>query len=64
MHRRRHRPTGGKPFLDDAGGGPSAAGCGESRSADRHDDWLIVWEHDPADIDIVRVLYIGTDPFA
>jgi hypothetical protein len=31
---------------------------------DRHDDWLIVWEHDPGDSDIVRVRYIGADPFA
>ena len=31
---------------------------------DRHDDWLIVWEHDRGDSDIVRVRYIGADPFA
>ena len=31
---------------------------------DRHDDWLIVWEHDPAENDVVRVRYIGADPFA
>jgi hypothetical protein len=21
----------------------------------RHDDWLIVWEHDPCDSDVVRI---------
>jgi hypothetical protein len=31
---------------------------------DRHDDWLIVREHDPADGDVVRVRDIGADPFA
>jgi hypothetical protein len=31
---------------------------------DRHDDWLIVWEHDRRERDIVRVPYVGADPFA
>jgi hypothetical protein len=30
----------------------------------RHDDWLIVREHDPAGNDIIRVRCIGIDPFA
>jgi hypothetical protein len=31
---------------------------------DRQDDWLIVWEHDADDSDVIRVRFIGTDPFA
>ncbi|MGN6676779.1 MAG: type II toxin-antitoxin system RelE/ParE family toxin [Streptosporangiaceae bacterium] len=31
---------------------------------DPHDDWLIVWEFDPEAADVVRVRYIGADPFA
>jgi len=31
---------------------------------DRHDDWLIVWERDADEPDIIRVRYIGVDPFA
>jgi hypothetical protein len=31
---------------------------------DRHDDWLIVWEHDEVEPEIIRVRYIGADPFA
>jgi hypothetical protein len=31
---------------------------------DRTDDWLIVWEHDPEDDDLVVVRYLGADPFA
>jgi len=31
---------------------------------DRHDDCLIVWEHDAADNDVIQVRFIGTDPFA
>jgi hypothetical protein len=31
---------------------------------DRHDDWLIVWEHDATDSDVIRVRFIGADPFA
>lgn len=29
-----------------------------------HENWLIVWEPDPADPAIIRVRYIGPDPFA
>lgn len=52
---------------------PSAAEC-RKRSfrgglwgmsvRDREDDWLIVWEHDATEPDIVRVRYLGADPFA
>jgi hypothetical protein len=31
---------------------------------DRTDDWLIIWERDPAADDVVVVRYPGTDPFA
>jgi hypothetical protein len=31
---------------------------------DRDDDWLIIWEPDPAKNDVVVVHYIGPDPFA
>lgn len=31
---------------------------------DRHDDWLIIWELDTDEPDVVRVRYIGSDPFA
>ena len=27
-------------------------------------DWLIVWEHDPEQDDLIRVRYLGADPFA
>jgi len=30
---------------------------------DRSDDWLIIWEHDQDDAGIVRVRYLGADPF-
>jgi hypothetical protein len=31
---------------------------------DRSDDWLIVWEHDQDEQDLIRVRYFGIDPFA
>jgi hypothetical protein len=31
---------------------------------DRTDDWLIIWERDPADDDLVVIRYLGADPFA
>ena len=31
---------------------------------DRTDDWLIIWERDPAAEDLIVVRYLGTDPFA
>lgn len=31
---------------------------------DRSEDWLIVWEHDPEDEGVIRVRYLGADPFA
>jgi hypothetical protein len=31
---------------------------------DRDDDWLIIWEPDPAKDEVVVVRYIGPDPFA
>ena len=31
---------------------------------DRTDDWLIIWERDPAADNLVVVRYLGTDPFA
>jgi len=31
---------------------------------DRTDDWLIVWEGDPADDDLIVIRYLGVDPFA
>jgi hypothetical protein len=30
----------------------------------RSDDWLIIWEQDQEDDDVVRVRYLGRDPFA
>jgi hypothetical protein len=30
----------------------------------RADDWLVVWEHDSDDEDLVVVRYLGPDPFA
>lgn len=30
---------------------------------DRTDDWLIVWEHDKDEEDLVVVRYLGADPF-
>jgi hypothetical protein len=29
----------------------------------RSDDWLIIWEHDPEQDDVVVVRYLGADPF-
>jgi hypothetical protein len=52
---------------------PSSAACRQRSFGDglwgisvrdRHDDWLIVWEHDADDSDVIRVRFIGTDPFA
>jgi hypothetical protein len=31
---------------------------------DRTDDWLIIWERDPAAEGLVVIRYLGTDPFA
>lgn len=31
---------------------------------DRTDDWLVVWEHDSEQDDLIRVRYLGPDPFA
>lgn len=31
---------------------------------DRTDDWLIVWERDAADDDLIIIRYLGADPFA
>ncbi|WP_449060878.1 type II toxin-antitoxin system RelE/ParE family toxin [Planomonospora algeriensis] len=31
---------------------------------DRSEDWLIIWEQDPDDADVVIVRYLGADPFA
>ena len=31
---------------------------------DRSDDWLIIWEHDDEDSDLIVVRYLGADPFA
>lgn len=31
---------------------------------DRSEDWLIIWEYDAQDEGIIRVRYLGTDPFA
>jgi hypothetical protein len=31
---------------------------------DRTDDWLIIWERDPAADDLIVVRYLGADPFA
>lgn len=31
---------------------------------DRTDDWLIVWERDAADADLIIIRYLGADPFA
>ncbi len=31
---------------------------------DRSDDWLLIWEQDPDDSEVIRVRYIGRDPFA
>ena len=31
---------------------------------DRSDDWLIIWEHDAEDSDLIVVRYLGADPFA
>lgn len=58
--------------LDALEADPSSAAC-RKRSfggglwgipvRDRTDDWLIVWEHDPEGADVIRVRYLGTDPF-
>jgi len=31
---------------------------------DRNDDWLIIWEHDAEDDDLIIVRYLGIDPFS
>jgi len=31
---------------------------------DRSDDWLIIWEYDQEDLELIRVRYLGADPFA
>jgi hypothetical protein len=31
---------------------------------DRTDDWLVIWEHDSDDSELIVVRYLGTDPFA
>ena len=31
---------------------------------DRNDDWLIIWEHDAEDDDLIIVRYLGVDPFS
>jgi len=31
---------------------------------DRSDDWLIIWEYDDQDSDLIVVRYLGADPFA
>jgi hypothetical protein len=31
---------------------------------DRSDDWLIIWEHDAEDDELIVVRYLGADPFA
>ena len=31
---------------------------------DRTQDWLIIWERDPAADDLIAIRYLGTDPFA
>lgn len=31
---------------------------------DRTEDWLIIWEQDDDDSDLIRVRYLGADPFA
>jgi hypothetical protein len=31
---------------------------------DRTDDWLIIWERDPAASDLIVIRYLGADPFA
>ncbi len=31
---------------------------------DRFDDWLIIWEHEAENSDLVVVRYLGPDPFA
>lgn len=31
---------------------------------DRSDDWLIIWEYDDHDSELVVVRYLGPDPFA
>jgi hypothetical protein len=31
---------------------------------DRSEDWLIIWEHDPAADDLIVIRYLGVDPFA
>lgn len=31
---------------------------------DRSDDWLIIWEHDAQDDDLIIVRYLGLDPFS
>lgn len=59
--------------IDQLEADPSSAACRKRSFSgrlwgipvrDRHDDWLIVWEHDPTDNDVIRVRYIGADPFA
>jgi hypothetical protein len=59
--------------VDLAAADPSSAACCKRSFGgglwgipvrDRHDDWLIVREHDPAGNDIIRVRCIGIDPFA
>jgi hypothetical protein len=29
----------------------------------RDDDWLVIWEPDPSEDDVIRVRYLGPDPF-
>ncbi|WP_283135619.1 hypothetical protein [Rhizohabitans arisaemae] len=31
---------------------------------DRAEDWLIIWEQDPGQVDTVVIRYLGVDPFA
>lgn len=33
-------------------------------SGQGNDDWLIIWEHDTQDDDLIIVRYLGLDPFS
>jgi hypothetical protein len=63
-HRRRARPARGRPGSAAARKRAFAGGAWGITVRTRDDNWLVIWESDPSEDDVIRVRYLGPDPFA